>query len=37
VLLPGAIILSAARHVGQSVRAPLAIHAIYNLTILLLS
>ncbi len=36
-LLPVAIILSAARHVGQSVRAPIAIHAIYNLTILLLS
>jgi len=37
VLLPVAIILSAARHVGQSIRAPIAIHAIYNLTILLLS
>jgi membrane protease YdiL (CAAX protease family) len=37
ILLPVAIILSAARHVGQSVRAPIAIHAMYNLTILLLS
>jgi hypothetical protein len=37
VLLPLAIILSAARHVGRSVRAPIAIHAMYNLTILLLS
>jgi membrane protease YdiL (CAAX protease family) len=37
VLLPLAIILAAARHVGQSVRAPIAIHAAYNLTILLLS
>ena len=37
VLLPVAIILSAARHVGQSVRAPIVIHASYNLTILLLS
>jgi membrane protease YdiL (CAAX protease family) len=37
VLLPVAIILSAARHIGQSVRAPIAIHAVYNLTILLLS
>jgi hypothetical protein len=36
-LLPVAIILSAARHVGHSVRAPIAIHAIYNLTFLLLS
>jgi membrane protease YdiL (CAAX protease family) len=36
VLLPLAVILSAARHVGQSVRASLAIHASYNLMILLL-
>lgn len=37
ILLPVAIILSAARHIGESVRAPIAIHAIYNLTILLMS
>jgi membrane protease YdiL (CAAX protease family) len=30
-LIPVAIILAAARHFGQGVRAPLALHAIYNL------
>ena len=37
VLLPLAIILSAARQAGQSIRAPIAIHALYNFTILLMS
>jgi len=31
LLLPVALILSAARYFGQSVRAPIALHAIYNL------
>ncbi len=31
LLLPVAVVLSAARHLGQSVRAPIAIHVLYNL------
>jgi membrane protease YdiL (CAAX protease family) len=37
LLAPLAIALSTARHVGASIRAPIAIHAIYNLTILLMA
>ena len=31
LLLPVALALSAARYYGQSVRAPIALHAVYNL------
>jgi len=35
VLLPVAVMLATARHFGQSVRAPIALHAIYNLLVLI--
>jgi len=34
VLLPVALILSMARHFGESVRAPIALHALYNIIVL---
>jgi CAAX protease family protein len=34
LLLPGAVILSAARHYGASVRASIALHALYNIIVL---
>jgi membrane protease YdiL (CAAX protease family) len=34
LLLPVALILSTARHFGESVRAPIALHALYNIIVL---
>jgi membrane protease YdiL (CAAX protease family) len=35
-LLPVAVVLATARHFSQSIRAPIALHIIYNLTMVTL-